>query len=578
MSTKKKTNSTWTDYINAGGVLVNCLSVIFTALGKFYIYGFKVLKEKRKNKLYTIPFLIALIIGIVYFYINFISVNNSNAEYKFIGYTLSFIFSIIPLSVVFIVLNIIYKYNKWNVDREQDEKKEKEERIFSIIGFKNKNGEYPKIIYTHQANNRNIYYILSDNTLTEWKNKQEHIEKAFNSNVVSIDYDSKKNIKITTTDTLENEKDSNFCMLFERINFKSKLGEYPRFIKSREEENQNIFYFESDISLVDWQKSKDNLETIFNTNVVEIKQGKNKQIVELWTTDLDISNFIEWNTDYLKEEDMIMSLGRTALKEVTINMDSLTNGIISGSVGSGKSVTLSGLLIQFLQKRQYFNIPFDFYIFDGKGGVDFGDFEDYSEFTTDLKKFSKMLDKIWKTYEERKKLFKGNYKKIADYNKSEEIKLSRVIVVIDEISLITDTRGLQKEEREIREPIIRKISDLARLARAFGIHLLIGIQVPNMQTMPGQIKNVMDLRISGFLSDESASRIILNNSMASKLPEIKGRMVLGKTEYQAYYFDTEKILRTIPNKKMVDLSKKKEQKENISTNIKDDEDVVTANI
>jgi len=364
-------------------------------------------------------------------------------------------------------------------------------------------------------------------------------------------------------------KELEFIEAFKVIGFKDKLGNYPVLQNIEVSGDKETIIFKSNISLSDWISSKEDIETVLNTNIFNIKQGNDKQLVYLETTKKDIETFINWNNDYLKD-DLIINLGRTALEDVVIDLEHYTSGIISGSIGSGKSVTLMGILIQLLLKQQLKRIPVDLYIFDGKGGLDLGDFEEYSKFTIDIEEFKDILDKIFRIYEERKILFKEKkVKKLSEYNKKYDKKIADIFIVIDEISVITDTSGMMKEDKEIRQSMTRILSDLARLGRALGIHLLIGIQVPNFQTMPGQLKNVLDMRISGFLKDKSASEIILGNAMASKLNHIKGRMILDTLEYQSYYFDTDilqniKPVHTIDTSiindtKTIDLSKKRKQ-------------------
>ena len=280
-----------------------------------------------------------------------------------------------------------------------------------------------------------------------------------------------------------------------------------------------------------------------------------------------------------------ISLGQTALKDVTINLEKYTSGIIAGSVGSGKSVSLMSLVYQLLLKRQFKDIPIEINLFDGKGGLDWYYFEDYlNTFDTEIDNFSKTLDSIYKEYEKRKGLFAKKAQKLSIWNsKFPDKKLPDIFIVIDEISIITDVQGMEKDDKAIRQTITRKLADLARLGRAMGIHIIIGIQVPNMQTVPGQLKNVLDMRISGFLKDESASKIILGNLLASRLKHIKGRMILDTLEYQSYFLDveTETIFNCldevskpdIDTSKTINLEKRKKKSTKNDSNITIEADV-----
>jgi len=367
-----------------------------------------------------------------------------------------------------------------------------------------------------------------------------------------------------------------FEKAFEIIGFKDKLNNYPIFQESKLDGDKETLIFKSNIALNDWISKKDEIETVLNTNVISINQFDNKQIVSLETTKKNIPDFITWNDDYLLDG-LKINLGVTALENIIIDMENYTSGIIAGSVGSGKSVSIIGILIQLLLKKQKLNIPVEFVLFDGKGGLDLEVFSKYGQFTTEIDEFKEMLNVIWEEYQRRKEVLRGNAQKLSEYNKKfPDKKLPDIFIVIDELSVITETQGLQGEEKTTRQSITKMLADLARLGRALGIHILLGIQVPNMQSCPGFLKNVLDMRISGFLFDESASKIILNNNMASRMEHVKGRMIFGNVKYQAYYFSLDLLdnIKPSPKKeidtsKMIDISKKrkKEPKRDKNNNV-----------
>ena len=97
--------------------------------------------------------------------------------------------------------------------------------------------------------------------------------------------------------------------------------------------------------------------------------------------------------------------------------------------------------------------------------------------------------------------------------------------------------GLDKPNKELVTAIIGQLSTLARLGRAFGIHLVLATQRPDANVLPGQIKNNIDIRICGR-ADLVLSQIILDNGDAAALPkDIPGRFLCnldGGTLFQGY--------------------------------------------
>jgi S-DNA-T family DNA segregation ATPase FtsK/SpoIIIE len=87
--------------------------------------------------------------------------------------------------------------------------------------------------------------------------------------------------------------------------------------------------------------------------------------------------------------------------------------------------------------------------------------------------------------------------------------------------------------------IENKLSTLARLGRAFGIHLILSTQRPDAAILPGQIKNNLDFRVCGR-ADNVLSQIILDNTSATEqIPkDARGRFITGDgAVFQGYLFD-----------------------------------------
>ena len=101
-----------------------------------------------------------------------------------------------------------------------------------------------------------------------------------------------------------------------------------------------------------------------------------------------------------------------------------------------------------------------------------------------------------------------------------------------------DTTGATKEEKAELAEIERKITTIARMGRAFGIHLLLATQRPDANILPGQIKSNLDFRICGR-SDSILSKIVLDNTdAATTIPSYsQGRFLTNDgTIFQAYWF------------------------------------------
>lgn len=332
--------------------------------------------------------------------------------------------------------------------------------------------------------------------------------------------------------------------IFKDIGFIGSDGKYPYLISKVVSGKKVKFIFKSIIPLQDWKKAKEKLETGLDCNILLIQEGKNKKIAELVTvpSDCKIPESVDWSNEYACEDEGVVVVGVGALERIQFNLNRTPHVLIAGETGSGKSVILRLLLKQFILKECLV------YMIDFKGGVEFGKkYEKYGEVITDRQRAVTVLTELVKENERRLKLFREcEAKNLSEYNKKTGENLKRIGVFCDELAEMLDKKGANKALKEILEVLEGLISSLARLSRATGIDLVFGIQRPDANVLTGQIKNNIPVRISGRFADKSASEIVLGNTMAVDLPDIKGRFLyrVGNEiiPFQAYYFDDDTML------------------------------------
>jgi S-DNA-T family DNA segregation ATPase FtsK/SpoIIIE len=237
----------------------------------------------------------------------------------------------------------------------------------------------------------------------------------------------------------------------------------------------------------------------------------------------------------------VLSLGVALDGPVLVDLTKMPHMLIGGSTGSGKTFLVLSLIKQALDKAM------QVYILDMKGGVDYPrswkgtrcSYNDSRE--TILSVLSQLVD----TLEDRKLAFGYLEREIGKscpnidtYNRlNPKHAFSRVMVVCDELAEVTDTTGMDKPNKELVNAIVGKLGTLARLGRAFGIHLVMALQRPDASALPGQIKNNADVRACGR-ADNVLSTIIMDNGDAADLPkDIPGRFITnldGGTIFQGY--------------------------------------------
>lgn len=343
---------------------------------------------------------------------------------------------------------------------------------------------------------------------------------------------------------LENMKREKLKKLFTDAGFIGKDGRTPYLIKQWEEDKKVLYLFKSNIPLDDWRKTQRQLEVSLECNILLFQEGTKKSLTQLITvpSSCRIPSKIDWLDSYTQKGDGEVVVGVSALKQITFNLNKTPHVLIAGETGSGKSVILRTLARQMYLKGSRL------YMIDFKGGVEFGlEYEKFGEVVTNRERALEILNMLVAENEKRLNLFRAQgVKNLGEYNKKHNANLCRIAVLCDEIGEMLDKKGAGKEEKTLMEQIEKATSTLARLSRATGINLLMGVQRPDANVLTGQIKNNIPVRISGRFADKAASEIVLGTTDAVNLPDIKGRFLYKMGNdieiFQAYYFDDDTML------------------------------------
>ena len=327
---------------------------------------------------------------------------------------------------------------------------------------------------------------------------------------------------------------------------------YPKYMGEEKDCDVTTYSFYSNIPLDDWRAKIKNLEIIMDCNILQIDNAlSTKKVVKVRVVPASkiIPIYADWQDGYISDKDFEIIVGENMLEQIKFNFNSTPHVLVAGETGSGKSVILRLILRQAVLKGARI------LMIDFKGGVEFGiKYERYGEVITKRQRALEVLKDLTIENDARLMLFREmGAKNLAEYNKRAEVngfkRLCRIIIFCDEVAEMMDKSGLSREEKRIFEQIEKEISTLARLSRATGINLVLGMQRPDAKVLPGQIKNNIPVRISGRFADKPASEIVLSNSRATELPEVKGRFLFkvgaDTLEFQAYNFDDDKMLTDI---------------------------------
>ncbi len=208
------------------------------------------------------------------------------------------------------------------------------------------------------------------------------------------------------------------------------------------------------------------------------------------------------------------------------NLAEMPHLLVAGATGSGKSVCINVILVSLLMHASPEEVKL--ILIDPKK-VELSSYNGIPHLliptVTDPRKAAGALR--WATVEmdRRYQLLEDNHvRNIKEYNllrksNPQMEKLPMIVIIIDELADLMQTAS---------DDVEGAISRLTQLARAAGMHMIIGTQRPSVDVITGKIKSNIPSRIAFTVSSQIDSRTILDAAGAEKLLG-KGDMLYAPT-------------------------------------------------
>jgi len=192
------------------------------------------------------------------------------------------------------------------------------------------------------------------------------------------------------------------------------------------------------------------------------------------------------------------------------DLTSMPHLLIAGTTGSGKSVCINTIILSLLYKHGPDRCKF--ILIDPKM-LELSTYEGIPHLLcpviTEAKRATSVLGWVVKEMESRYRLMtRVGVRNIDGYNSKHKLPMPYIVVIVDEMSDLMLVAG-----KEI-EGYIQKLSQMARAA---GIHIIMGTQRPSVDVITGTIKANFPTRISFQVTSKIDSRTILGEQGAEQL-------------------------------------------------------------
>lgn len=219
-------------------------------------------------------------------------------------------------------------------------------------------------------------------------------------------------------------------------------------------------------------------------------------------------------------------------ESIVSDLATMPHLLIGGTTGSGKSVSINGMIMSILMRATPAEVRF--IMIDPKR-VEFTPYNGiphlYVPVVTESKEAASALAWAVAEMERRLKIFSSvGARNIGQYNAkaqngleiegSTAHEMPYIVIIIDELADLMMNVGKEVEF---------SISRLAQLARAAGIHLIVATQRPSTNVVTGLIKANITNRIAFNVASGIDSRVILDTPGAENLIGL-GDLLLSKPE------------------------------------------------
>lgn len=170
----------------------------------------------------------------------------------------------------------------------------------------------------------------------------------------------------------------------------------------------------------------------------------------------------------------------------------------------------------------------EFYIIDLKGGLEFHRYRNLKQVkgvATNPIEAADLLEMILADVRYQEEIFRKNYwTNVVDTPMKK-----RKFIIVDEGAQLAPEKHMSKELKDLMNFCQHSLSEIARVAGALSYRLIFCTQYPTSDTLPRQIKQNADAKISFRLPTGYASQVTIDDYEAEELPSGLPGRALFKT-------------------------------------------------
>lgn len=319
---------------------------------------------------------------------------------------------------------------------------------------------------------------------------------------------------------------------FRNLNYRVKEHN-PSLIRTIKKDDYQEYVYNVPYGLIDDSKLQPVLQKILDRPVHVYFDGK----LHVRVYKNSIPKRIAYNWQQSDGWTLPIGIGLSGM--VMHDFDKVPHMTVAGATRQGKTVLLKLILAHLIS-----NHPDDaeIYIVDMKGGLEFGPYErmkQVKQVASSVDEAGELFEHILAEMRQRMKMFREKeYTNILDTDLKR-----RTFIIVDEGAELTPSAFHTKDEKKVYQYCQQALSEITRIAGAMGYRNIFCTQYPTADTLPRQVKQNSDAKISFRLPTEVASRVAIDESGAERISNV-GRAIYRtheRQEIQVPYVSDEEI-------------------------------------
>jgi hypothetical protein len=272
---------------------------------------------------------------------------------------------------------------------------------------------------------------------------------------------------------------------------------------------------------VDAMKSKRGaLQSGLNAIVQDVRVSPtNRQVFEILVSDKELPTLVPFGqmaTQLTTPYSFLV--GQSMDSFIVASLIELHHLIVAGATGGGKSYFFKQALVGLLKSSSRIQL----YLLDLKRGVEMKAFEPLNNVRIAKDEFQ-AIAALKAVVAEMDRRFEFLEKHKLTEIDPERDKMDRIVVGIDEASVLFTVEKGSKATKENAQSARELTDKIAKLGRAAGISVILATQKVVKETIDTRVQTNINARMCFRVNTVASSMTVLGNKSAAELPEIRGR-------------------------------------------------------